>query len=59
MDKSDFRVHSLAEDWEELDTAIKQRQNLPYLSEVDNMFLEWIRLSIYYLKERRECVKNT
>jgi len=59
MDKSDFRVHSLAEDWEELDTAIKQRQNLPYLSEVDNVFLEWVRLSIHYLKERREGAKIT
>jgi len=54
VDKSDLRIHSFAEDWEELDKAIKQRQKLPYLSEVDNVFLEWIRLSIYYLKERCE-----
>lgn len=54
MDEGYFRVHSLAEDWEELDKAIRQRQNLPYLSAVDNIFLEWVRLSIHYLKEKHE-----
>jgi hypothetical protein len=57
MGKNDFQLHSLAEDWEDLDEAIRQRQNLPYLSEVDNVFLEWIRLSIHYLKEKHEAKK--
>jgi len=57
MGKNDFQLHSLAEDWEDLDEAIRQRQNLPYLSEVDNVFLEWIRLSIHYLKEKNEGKK--
>ena len=57
MNKNDFQLHSLAEDWEDLDEAIRQRQNLPYLSEVDNVFLEWIRLSIHYLIEKQETKK--
>lgn len=57
MNKDHFQFHSLAEDWADLDEAIRQRQNLPYLSEVDNVFLEWIRLSIHYLKEKHETKK--
>jgi len=57
MGTNDFQLHSLANDWEDLDEAIRQRQSLPYRSEVDNVFLEGIRLSIHYLREKHEAQK--